>query len=528
MRAAISLVMFNAKKPMHWDFGKVYAIGYTTTSLLDVRNEILQDASEYILFWDLELGDVPSESIDEITKSSGDLWHLGPRLGTQNAIELLDFIQPTNMLHLNVDTSINHSSWKHSFRGSLMKFEVFKQTKLSAYSNSLDLMGLDFGYKAMKSGVITRYANLLKVKDNFASSMSLEKREQLLFIRNNFDAKAFFWTYLMSFFKISPLVFYNTYKSKDEHRSVIYKQKVNDMEVLDGKNDSVSIVIATLERYPFLKNELEELRLLEIPVREIIIIDQTPKAHRSRSFLKGFSDLPIVYIETDKLGQCSARNRGIEAATSKFIWFLDDDMKEIPPNYLEKHLSTIYALNADVSCGIPDEIGTDFIDRSISKIELAEGFPTNDVLVKRALLLAVNGFDVKMDQKQSEDQEIGLRLLKNGALSVKNNQLRIVHLRASRGGLRKHNVRKITFSSSRNSLFQRRFLHHSEIYLNLKHFTKEQVKKLVLLNIRGTFIVKGSFFKKSIKIILGALLILHSISTIYVSIKRAQRMINYK
>ena len=114
MRAAITLVMFNGQKPMHWDFGKVYAIGYTTTSLLDIRNDILQDASEYILFWDLELGDIPVESIDEITKSSGDLWHVGPRLGTQNAIELLDFIQPTNMLHLNVDTSINHSIDMHA------------------------------------------------------------------------------------------------------------------------------------------------------------------------------------------------------------------------------------------------------------------------------------------------------------------------------------------------------------------------------------------------------------------------------
>ena len=261
-------------------------------------------------------------------------------------------------------------------------------------------------------------------------------------------------------------------------------------------------------------------------IKEIIIVDQTPKEKRSKEFLQSFDDLPIVYLETDKIGQCTARNRGIEAAKSKFIWFLDDDMEEIPTNYLEKHLITIYSMNADISCGIPDEIGTNYIDRSIPKIELSGGFPTNDVLVKTDFLLDAGGFDVKMDQKQSEDQEIGVRLIKNGALSIKNNQLRIVHLRASRGGLRKHNVRKITFASSRNSLFQRRLLHHSEIYLNLKHYTRKQVYKLMLLNIRGTFIIRGFITHKILKVIIGLLLFPNTLCKIIKNLRLAKNMLN--
>jgi GT2 family glycosyltransferase len=519
MIRSITLVIFNEKTLFKWNFGKKFSIEYTVDSLKKNKNKILQEDSEYILFWDANNGILSEKKINEIINSKGDLWHIGTKTGLDNFPYLLDFIQPTSMLNLSIEDTIDHSSWKHTFKGSLMKFKVFKEIQLSSYSNSLDIIGLDFGYKSIKSGVLTRYSHLFLNGKKEIANFSLKKKEELLFIRNNFDSKAFFWCYLLSFFKISPFTFFKVYKNKENNNENIFNQDASQKEVLNDKDLSVSIVIATLERYPFLENELEELRLLEIPVQEIIIIDQTPKEKRNKEFLNAFKDLPILYLETDVICQCTARNKGIEASKSKFVWFLDDDMEEIPSNYLEKHLRTIYSFDADISCGVPDEIGTNYVDRSISKIELSDGFPTNDVLVKRELLIEVDGFDVKMDQKQSEDEELGLRLIKNGALSVKNNQLRIVHLRASRGGLRNHNVRKVTFASSRDSLFQRRFLHHSEIYLKLKHFTKKQVYKSLLLNIRGTFIVRGKILKKSMKFFIGILLLPHSCYKIYSNYK---------
>ena len=430
------------------------------------------------------------------------------------------------MLHVSINDKINHSSWKKTFKGCLLEKRVFEEIDLANYSNCLDIIGLDFGYRAMKSGVITRYSSLLS-ESIVSANIKLSKLDELLFIRNNFDAKAFFWCYITNFFSISPFSFLEASKRKRKVQFNVYNHTVSN-SILENKDISVAIVIATLDRYSFLKDELKEIASLKLLPKEIIIIDQTVKERRDKTFLKSFTHLPIKYIEADIIGQCTARNKGIEVAESKFIWFLDDDMKDIPPNYLEKHLEVIYNLNADISCGIPDEIGTDYIDRSIKKIELSEGFPTNDVLVKRKLLLEVEGFDIKMDQKQSEDQEIGLRLVKNGALSVKNNQLRIVHLRASSGGLRKHNVRKITFASSRKSLWERRFLHHSEIYLNLKHFSEEQVSKSIRLNIRGTFIVRGNILKKLIKLLFAILVLLHTFYRISKNFKLAKKMINNK
>ena len=518
----ITLVVFNDTDNIYWEFGNKIAISYTVDSFLKAKKKILALDSKYILFWDRSIGKLPTKKQLEQTKESkGNFWHIGSKIGLKVKPILLDAIQPTSMLHLSVNNELDHSSWKNTFKGCLLEKQIFEFIDLPNYSQSMDILGLDFGYRAMKSGILTRYSAILSEKIEIHITQ-LKLNEELLFIRNNFDLKAFFWTYLSNFFKISPISFLSILRKKEKKVSKVFNYPIQK-KLLDNKVLSTSIVIATLERYDVLKNELLELQNLKPAPKEIIIVDQTPVNKRNNTFLDQFSELPIIYIETDKIGQCSARNLGIKKAKSDFIWFLDDDMKDIPQNYLQKHLETIYTLNADISCGIPDEIGTNYIKRDLPKIELSDGFPTNDVLVKRDLLNKINGFDEKMDQLQSEDREIGLRCIKEGALNVKNNQLRIVHLRASRGGLRNHNVRKITFSSSRNSLFQRRFLHYSEIYLCLKHFSKLQVKKYILLNIRGTFIVRGTILKKMLKVFIAIFLLPHTIYTINKRFKLAYK-----
>jgi GT2 family glycosyltransferase len=521
MIKTVSLVIFNESVPVKWRLGKIFSIQYSVESLAGIRAEVLNEKSDYILFWDAQ-NRLPTE--DELFKtysSKGNMWHVGSKIGLKSKPVLLDTIQPTNMLHVSIENSKDHSSWKNTFKGCLLESFIFETIEISNYSKSLDIVGLDFGYKAMQSGVLIRYSTALSnAIVNYKIEINLI--EELVFIRNNFDTKAYIWCYMMHCFKLSPFIFLKNLSIK-KNKSTIFQQNLRENS-LDDKDLSTSIVIVSLERYTVLEKELEELRHLQTSPQEIIIIDQTPKDKRNIKFLNKFKDLPIIYLETDKIGQCSARNLGIKIAKSKFIWFLDDDMEEIPKNYLEKHLKTMYSLNADISCGTPDEVGTNYVDRSIPKITLSDGFPTNDVLVKTALLVKVGGFDEKMDQLQSEDQEIGLRIVKEGALSVKNNQLRIVHLRMGRGGLRNYSVRKVTFASSRNSLYQRRLLHYSEIYLNLKHFSKKKVTYALLLNIRGTFIIRGSFINKLAKIFIAVLLLPDTIFKMKVRTKIAKKL----
>ena len=515
MKSRITLIVFNETSPISWKLGEKVNLNYEFTELKNKRESILNHKSEYLLFWNASFPLPKVEELKSIISSGGNLWHVGPKLGLNLYPFTLDYVQPTNMLHLNVNNHIDHSSWKMNFEGCLMEKRIFENIPLNNYSASIDMCGLDFGYKAMKSGVITRYSYKLS-KYFLEKKISISKKDQFLFIKDNFDTKAFTWTYLNNFFKVSPWFFVTAIKKKQNTFNFVYKHNLNT-ESLNQEPSKVSIVIATLNRYETLKKELNEIRNLTIQPIEIIIVDQTPKKNRKTDFFSDYSDLPIIYLESDIIGQCTARNIGISKATGDFIWFLDDDMEEFPKNYLEKHLKTIHGMNADISCGIPDEIGTNFINRDITKVSLSEGFPTNDVLIKKDYLQKVKGFDVKMDQLQSEDQEIGLRCVKEGALSVKNNELRLIHLRAPQGGLRTHKVRKITFSSARNSLKQRRFLHYSEMYLAMKHFSKNQVKNYINLNIRGTFIIRGNILNKILKVLIGIFLLPH---TIYVLKKR--------
>lgn len=503
----ITLVLFNEKFSFQWQYGDVFNVDYTAVSIHKILPEIHSSASDYILFWDARNTFPTDKELENVLNSKGDLWHVGSKLSFAKEMPVLDCIQPVSMIHLDVNSNLDHSSWKISLKGCLMKRSVFDQVPFSKYMSEIDLLGLDFGYKALKFGVITRYSSILaKNIVLLEKNSSILLQDELTFVRNNFDKKAFIWCYLMHLFKVNLFLFIKLLKSNPNKEIEIYNREDADLDI-SSKDGSVSIVIATLERYPCLIDVLLEVRELDAKPKEIIIIDQTRKEIRSTTFLNSFSDLPITYLETNTIGQCTARNLGIKNATSKFIWFLDDDMKEIPKDYLNRHLHNIYSFNADISCGIPDEIGTNYINRAIHKVEISEGFPTNDILVKRELLNKVGGFDVKMDQKQSEDQEIGLRCMKTGALSIKDNKMRILHLRASRGGLRNHNVRKITFASSRNSLFQRRFLHYSELYLNLKHFDRKKIDRFILLNIRGTFIIRGNVFKKILKIVIATLVL---------------------
>ncbi|MDT7831927.1 glycosyltransferase family 2 protein [Flavobacteriaceae bacterium S356] len=508
---AIGLVLFNGDERVTWSHGPVYSIEYTTKALLEVRTSILNENIDYILFWDFKNKLPSNKELEDVIKEKGTFWHIGSILGLKDKPSLIEIVQPTNMNNVRVDASISHSSWKVTFKGCLLERNIFESVVLQNYSNSLDIIGLDFGYNAMILGAMPRFSKNLAMNVKHEINTKIRPKDELAFIKKNLDKKAFIWCYMIKVFSISPYTFVRLMSLKRNKKNSAIKRRYNDNNLTTISEVQVSVVIATLNRYKVLQEELRELRELVPSPKEIVIVDQTPVKERNSTFLEEFSDLSIQYITTEKIGQCSARNTGIKAAEGNYIWFLDDDMKEFPKDYLSRHLKTLQEYNADVSCGIPDEVGTDFMDRSTKHVFLSDGFPTNDVVVRKDLLENVDGFDEAMDQLQSEDQEIGLRLVKNGALSVKNNQLRLLHLRAPIGGLRTHKVRKSTFSASRKSVFKRRLLHYSEIYLSKKHFPRKNVFYLLLLNLRGTFIVRGNVFKKIIKIIIGIILLVPTI-----------------
>ncbi|MBA2311634.1 MAG: glycosyltransferase, partial [Actinobacteria bacterium] len=148
----------------------------------------------------------------------------------------------------------------------------------------------------------------------------------------------------------------------------------------------VTILIPTLDRYPFLRKLLGQLRSQTVGPGEIIIVDQTDVSQRKDDLYEEFSDLPMHVHYLDKKGQSSARNLGLHHARGDLVLFLDDD-DEIPDTLLESHLKALDSSGAEVSCGAVDEPGALTADL-LQHPQVSSVFPTGNSL---ASLQAVIG-----------------------------------------------------------------------------------------------------------------------------------------
>src|SRR5690606_33907822 len=88
---------------------------------------------------------------------------------------------------------------------------------------------------------------------------------------------------------------------------------------------TVSVILPTIDRYPYLRRLLAQIAQQTYPVHEIIVVDQTPEAARQSGLEQEFPDLPLHVIVQDPPGQCTARNLALRVATGTHALFLDDD-----------------------------------------------------------------------------------------------------------------------------------------------------------------------------------------------------------
>ena len=260
----------------------------------------------------------------------------------------------------------------------------------------------------------------------------------------------------------------------------------------------ISVLIPTLDRYPYLLKLLSQLRDQTIKPFEIIIIDQTEVGRRITTLAKEFADLPIKLICQDKAGQCSSRNRGLKSSTGDFILFLDDD-DEVPSTLMEDHLSSLHRYNAYSSSGVANEIGAGPLPKHFTYFRASDVFPTNNTMIKRETLYPSGLFDLAYEHGQRADGDLGMRVYLSGAVMILNPDIAVLHHHAPRGGLRSHNARVITYASSRQKIFHRHLPSITEIYLAKRYFTPRQAQEILWLRTLGTFSVQGNLLKKFIK-----------------------------
>jgi glycosyltransferase involved in cell wall biosynthesis len=268
----------------------------------------------------------------------------------------------------------------------------------------------------------------------------------------------------------------------------------------------VTVLIPTLERYPYLHVVLEDLRAQTVRPHEIIIVDQTARERRDPAIAEKYPDLPLRVMYQDEPGQCVSRNAGLAIATGDYILFIDDD-DELPPTTIEQHLVNLARHRADVSSGVAQELGTDRLPPHLQFTRASDVFPTNNTLIRRDVLLRSGLFDLAFNRAPRADGELGLRLYLSGAFMVLDQSNSVLHHHAPAGGLRVHKARVITYRSSRESLTQRHLPHISEIYLASRHFTERQRREMLWMRTFETMAGRGSPARRLVKAMYGALML---------------------
>jgi glycosyltransferase involved in cell wall biosynthesis len=264
------------------------------------------------------------------------------------------------------------------------------------------------------------------------------------------------------------------------------------------------VLIPTIDRYPYLRVVLNQLRAQTAPVREIIVVDQTPIERRDPQIANEYRDLPLVVIGLDTAGQCTSRNAGLARARGDHILFLDDDV-EIKPDLVARHLAHLQRTNADVSSGVAQEPTTGALPEAFTRARASDVFPTHNTLTRRVSLERSGLFDLAYDHGSRADGDLGMRVYLAGMVMLLDPAISVLHHHAPRGGLRTHGARVITYGGSRRRITHRSLPDVTELYRALRYFSDRQVREVVVQAAVGTLSAHGGAVRKLLKAAYGLL-----------------------
>jgi glycosyltransferase involved in cell wall biosynthesis len=493
-----------------WPLGSIYVVKKNIHDLnLLVENSLPKDGAW--LFWDPALG-IPNQTfVEQIFSPRSDLWHAGLKLGMGGHPYVIDYVAPAWMLNCDPPGDIEATSWRVSLRACLVNVDVLRHMPfLHPDFISLDAAALEWGHRCIRLGVITRHAPGLISSEIHSEVVSFEIKDQLLFLKLRFGLKWVIWGSARAvlsgdvpLFKVLMAFWFARAKIAGG-APVPYerKQTSNPGQEAEGR---VSVIIPTIDRYPYLEVLLSQLNDQEEEIDEIIVIDQTPHEKRLETFYKKFSSLPLQIIFLDRIGQCSSRNAGLQVAKGEFVLFIDDD-DEIQPTLLKDHMRHIYINHADVSSGVAHEVGAGALPFDFTYNRISDVFPTNNTLIHKPVLLKSGLFDPAYDHGARADADLGMRLYLSGFLMLLNPDINVLHHHAASGGLRTHKARVVTYAGSRASLLKINIPAPTEIYLVRRYFNAHQIHEYFWLSFFSSLRYEGSIWLQCLKGLIGFML----------------------
>lgn len=473
--------------------------------------------ADALLFWDVRLGVPDAALITALVAGRGDVWHAGLKLGTQNQPGLMDFVAPNWMLTCDPPADIEATSWRVPVAACLLRTSVVDQLGLPCEDfASLPGAMLEWALRWISRGVMMRHVPSLVEKarlneHNWAAENTPTIDDEVRFVAYRYGR---FWARwccargaMSGYAPAADLL--RGWQGVPPRRPYDEPPPYRTNRILgvpDLSRARVTVLIPTLNRYPYLHVVLANLRDQTVRPHEIIIIDQSPIEKRDSTIAEKFADLPLRLMFQDEPGQCVSRNAGLAVSTGDYILFIDDD-DELGPALIEEHLRNLHKFDADVSAGVATEVGTAPLEPDKRFVRASDVFPTNNVLIRRPVLFRSGLFDLAFNRAPRADGELGMRVYQSGSFMVLDQGIAVMHHHASEGGLRQHRARVITYRMSREQLMKRSLPHISEIYLVSRHFTPRQQREALWLRTLGTLSGRGSPGRRIIKALIGGVML---------------------
>mgnify|MGYP001061499484 CR=1 FL=1 len=512
-----------------WALGKQIACAPTPGGLSSCLDSHLQATdADACLFWDPTLGLPDQDLILALLAQPADVWHAGLKLGLARKPGLIDYVAPTWMLNRDPAPTIEATSWRLSLRACLVRTSVLHQ--LGGPDPGFETLagaGLELGYRYIRRGAFVRHVPALIKGPVSLPKPDIPMDDQLRFIHLGFGKKWLTWAIIRALLNHKEKPRFKTclhfLQAVKPHELQPYKHNFQ-LDKTPINNARVTVLIPTVDRYPYLRTLLAQLGAQSHPPFEIIIVDQTPLKDRDLKLVEDYPNLPIRLFNLDRAGQCSSRNLGLQQAQGDFIYFIDDD-DEIPPAAIAAHLQALASLQVNISNGVAHEVGAGDLPAHFRFMRISDVFPTNNTLVRKNSLHKSGLFDLAYDHGQRADHDLGMRLYLSGEMMVLVPWIDVLHHHAPVGGLREHKARVDTYAASRSRIFKSNLPTISDIYLAKRYFTPSQAREMLWISVLGTFSIKGSGLKKLLKMLVSLLSLPKNLWQVNLRRKMAEKLL---
>ena len=496
--SGIDLVYLSGdSQPMEWNLGNVFHSQADVGELKKLTDEIIATTNaECVLFWDNALGLPDADLIKELSTKPVDVFHAGLKLGVKGLPDVLNYVHPTWMYNIDGAENITHTNFRLSVRACMIRVSVFQ--KLGNFSDeytSLEMAGVAYGYRVLKQGGIIRYhAGLVKQAD--ATTVQTPLRDEIVFARQFFTKKWQMWTLLNKPGLFNNIRAWLSVKNVPYlyHQPILHASHKMNTSVIPA---TVSVLAPTLDRYPYLEEELRELNEQTILPHEVLVTDQTDKERRQQIDFSKYNNLTVKYYPQEEKGQCLAWNKLIKESTGEYVFFFGDDAYDIKPDLIEKMLQTMYRFDADMVASNVREKGITY-GAINHHYYVSDTFPIT--LIKKSVVEKAGGMDMFFNRNVKADHDLAMRCHLNGALMIFDPSAEIGHHRAPSGGLRAHNARVITNFMTKNTITKILNPSTSEIFIYKRYYSEKQFISHVRIKYMNQLIINGNILKKILRL----------------------------